>query len=296
MDAAPTAELSAQQTSFLLTQQNFDQNAYFLEQIGTQQDLLSAGDQPFLSGADEHLVTAAQALLASDQAFVAADQAGELGGGLNSVDLGVVEANFGLEGAELNALGDTFLAIFDPNISADTAASAAAVIDPASLLSAATSNYTDANQILAELPSSVSAYAPAIATDTMFQDSSLQDITQLATSENALSSFDNGVLSDLLNPVFSSVNQGWDQASETALAADQAVQTAVATGSASDIATAFLGTSAPEYQALVPDLQSALIDVTAHFLTGADPLSVGADTVAAIDPGIVTDLLSSIGF
>jgi hypothetical protein len=296
LDAAPTADLSAQQASFLLTQQNFDQNAYFLEQIGTQQDLVSAGDQPFLAGADEHLVTAAQDLLTSDQALVAADQAGQLSGGLDGVDLGVIEANFGLEGAELNALGDTFLAIFDPSINAETAAGAAA-IEPASLLSDATSNYTDANQILAELPSSsVSSYMPAIATDTMFQDSALQDIAQLGASESALTTFDNGVLSDLLNPVFTSVNQGWDQASEAALAADQAVQTAVATGSASDIATAFIGTSTPEYQALLPDLQSALIDLTAHFLTGADPFTVGMDTTAAFDPGIVTDLLSSIGF
>lgn len=294
LDAAPTADLSARQADFLLSQQSFDQNSYFLEQIGTQQDLVSAGDQPFLAGADEHLVTAAQALLASDQAFVTADQAGELSSSsFNSVDLGVIEANFGLEGAELNALGDSFLAIFDPDISTGAATSAAAAADPATVLNEATTNYADANQFLGEIPSGEFA---SVSGAVFQQDIDMQDIASLGLSENAISAYDNGVLADFLNPVFGSVNQGWDQASEAALNADQALETAVAGGSSTDISAALLGLIEPTYQALGPDLDSGLIDLGAHLLTGVDPFTAGLDSVSAVDPGIVADVLSSIGF
>ena len=51
LDAAPTTDLSAQQADFLLIAQGANETS-FLTDIGTQQDLASASDQPFLAGAD----------------------------------------------------------------------------------------------------------------------------------------------------------------------------------------------------------------------------------------------------
>jgi hypothetical protein len=122
----------------------------------------------------------------------------------------------------------------------------------------------------------------------------LQDIAQLGTSESALSSFDNGALAELLTPLFNSVNQGWDQTSEAVLAADQALQTAAATGSDTTIDSAIYGLLGAQLES--PLLSSDLIELGAHFLTWIDPFSAGLDTASAIDPGIVADVLSSIGF
>jgi hypothetical protein len=169
------------------------------------------------------------------------------------------------------------------------AASAAATTDPSGLLTEAATNYTDSNQLLGELPSSASAYAPAIATQIQFQDSVLQDIANVGSAQSALSSYDNGVLADFVNPLFTSVDQGWEHASAAALSADKAVESAITTGSSTEIASAFLGIAGPEYQALGPDVQSAFIDLAAHFLTGGD------FTSAAADPASFADVLSSLG-
>jgi len=176
-----------------------------------------------------------------------------------------------------------------PSNVASSAASAAATTDASGLLTEAATNYTDSNQLLGELPSSASAYAPAIATQIQFQDSVLQDIANVGSAQSALSSYDNGVLADFVNPLFTSVDQGWEHASAAALSADKAVESAITTGSSTEIASAFLGIAGPEYQALGPDVQSAFIDLAAHFLTGGD------FTSAAADPASFADVLSSFG-
>jgi|GEM_PF-765945 len=192
------------------------------------------------------------------------------------------------------------LDIAPSNVATSAAAVSAAANDPSGLLTEAATNYTDSNQLLGELPSSASAYAPAIATQIQFQDSVLQDIANVGSAQSALSSYDNGVLADFVNPLFTNVDQGWEHASAAALSADKAVESAITTGSSTEIASAFLGIAGPEYQALGPDVQSAFIDVAAHFLTGGDFTSVtdvmaGAGSAAA-DPSIFADLLSSIGW
>jgi len=294
LDAAPTADLNTQQADFLLFAQDANQDS-FLEQIGAQQDLASASDQTFLAGADEQLVTAAQSVLSADQAFVTADQAGDLSStGFNSVDLAVLESDFGLGGAELNVIGDSILAAFDPNIGTDAAASAAtaAVTDPATLLSEATTNYTDANQLLGDIPSG--DFASVTSTiDT--QDTLLQTLGFVDSAESSLSSYDGGALADLLNPWFSIVDQGWYSASEAALNADQALETAVASGSATAESTALLGLITPSFDALAPDLNSVTI-ILADLLTGNDPISAGGDLASGLDTSIFADVLSSIGF
>jgi len=202
---------------------------------------------------------------------------------------------FSIDSANVNNVAALYnqlllvLGIAPPNVATEAASSAAATTDPSGLLTEAATNYTDSNQLLGELSSSDSAYAPAIATQIQFQDSVLQDIANVGSAQSALSSYDNGVLADYVNPLFTSVDQGWEHASAAALNADQAVESALTTGSAADVASAFLGIAGPEYQALGPDVQSAFIDLAAHFLTGGD------FTSAAADPASFAEVLSSLG-
>jgi hypothetical protein len=118
LDAAPTADLSAQQADILSEQVSVvAQEDPLIADIGTSQEGLSAADQTFLANGDEQLVTAAQNLLSADQAFVAADQSGDLSGsGFASVDLTVLLADGGLISADFNSLADTFLATAFPDI------------------------------------------------------------------------------------------------------------------------------------------------------------------------------------
>jgi len=117
LDAASVADLSARQADALAAQENFDQLDPILTQIGTQEELLPAGDQTFLANADEQFVSAAQNVLSADQAFVAADQAGDLtGNSFNAADLTALDADLGLVSAGFNVLGDFLLVAFDPDI------------------------------------------------------------------------------------------------------------------------------------------------------------------------------------
>ena len=117
LDAASVADLSARQADALAAQENFDQLDPIHTQIGTQEELLPAGDQTFLANADEQFVSAAQNVLSADQAFVAADQAGDLtGNSFNAADLTALDADLGLVSAGFNVLGDFLLVAFDPDI------------------------------------------------------------------------------------------------------------------------------------------------------------------------------------
>lgn len=131
LDAAPTADLGAQQAEFLAHQATaaatFDP---LLTQIASAEDGLSAADQTFLATADEQFVTAAQGILSADQAFVLADQAGQLSGsGFLPADLPVIEADVGLLSADFDVLGAVLLTAFDPDLG-----SLFGAFDPGSLL------------------------------------------------------------------------------------------------------------------------------------------------------------------
>jgi hypothetical protein len=111
LDAAPTADLSADQLNFFTSQETpITDLEPFLTQIASQQDGLSAADQAYVLGADEQLVTAAQNVLSADQALVVADQAGNLGGTLNTFDIGVLDADLGLVSSYFTVIGDDIIA------------------------------------------------------------------------------------------------------------------------------------------------------------------------------------------
>jgi hypothetical protein len=297
--------------------------AGLVSQIQAQQDALSEALQTNsqLVGADNQLATASGDLLSAMNALVNDVDAGDyvtgfpttLSSYLDRLDFAYAEA-FQFLPAVLNSEFTTVFVGF-PNVepispptdiatgadSAATLASAVSGTSAADLLSDATTNYTDANQVLAEFPaSSLGEYAPALASATEFDDNMLQGIANLGSAETALSGYGNGVLSEFLTPVFTNIDQSWDQASEAALAADQAAEGVIGTGSTADIAAALLAISGPEYEALEPAIQAEFIDLGAHFLTGGDFTSFGdlgaaVDPVSAIDPSMFTDLLSSIG-
>lgn len=242
LDAAPTADLSAQQASILSEQVALvAQEDQLITTIGTSQEGLSSADQTFLANADEHLVTAAQNLLSADQGFVTADEAGDLSGnGFVSADLTTVEADLGLLSADLRVFGATVFATFDPSIGITDAASAAATgADSADLLSEATTNLTDANQLLGQLDvSGVNevAFPEFVNAATLSQDLALQQISSLSSAESTISSYDGGVLSSLVTRLFTDVDQQWYQASEAVLAADQGLEAAVGSDSGLDAA------------------------------------------------------------
>jgi PE-PPE domain len=196
---------------------------------------------------------------------------------------------------DLEALYNQFLLALDiapSNVTTDAAATAAtAAADPSNLLSEATTNFTDANQLLGEIPSGDFA---SVTSTIDAQDTLLQTLGFLDSAESSLLSVDNGALADLLNPWFASVDQGWYSASEAALNADQALETAVASGSATAEDTALLGLITPSFDALGPDLNSVPI-IFADILSGNDHISAGGDLASGLDPSIFADLLSSIG-
>jgi hypothetical protein len=192
----------------------------------------------------------------------------------------------------------------DAAASADSAATLDAGVTgttPANLLSDATANYTDAGQLLSGIPSSsIGEYAPALASAEEFDGNMVQGIANLDSAEDALSSYGNGVLAEFLNPLFTNIDQSWDQASEAALSSTQALDGVVGSGSTADIAAGFLAVSGSEFEALQPAIQAEFIDLGAHFLTSGDftsfaDLGAGLDPVSAIDPSMFADLLSSIG-
>jgi hypothetical protein len=196
---------------------------------------------------------------------------------------------------DLDALYNQFLLALDiapSNVTTDAAATAAtAAADPSDLLSEATTNFTDANQLLSEIPSGDFA---SVTSTIDAQDTLLQTLGFLDSAESSLSSYGGGALADLLNPWFASVDQGWYSASEAALNADQALETAVASGSATAEDTALLGLITPSFDALGPDLNSVPI-IFADILSGNDPISAGGDLASGLDPSVFADLLSSIG-
>jgi hypothetical protein len=119
LDAAPTADLSAEQANVLAQQATFSTHidSVLDDELRVDQDGLPTGDQTFLANVDEQLVSASQNILSADQAFVAADQAGDLSSsGFASADLTLIEADMGLIPAAFDVAGANLLAELDPDI------------------------------------------------------------------------------------------------------------------------------------------------------------------------------------
>jgi hypothetical protein len=110
LDQIPTSLLDANQASSLAELEKIQTGPelQLLDALETYQASLPTIDQssPLLLGADEQLVHAVAGLLDADQGFLGAADAGELGSqGATafSADLPLIDALFGVFGADLNA-------------------------------------------------------------------------------------------------------------------------------------------------------------------------------------------------
>jgi hypothetical protein len=281
--AAPTADLGAKQADILAEQATFGtQFDSILEQIGSEEEAMSPGDQSFLAGADEQLVTAAQNILSADQGFVTADQAGDLSS--NSfipADLPVLDADLGMAGANFGVLGDAFLAIFDPNLDALSASATPAadgsLATDIGLLNTAQADLTDAFNVLGQ---------PQPTPDIFSQIEAIQ--TPLLSSDN---SFASG-LGDVL---FNGPDQQLAQASEAMLsAADAFSADPTGTDGLNLVSTAFQFDGSLLFDNLPADVIGKVADQLFDLSPAAD-LGSSLDPVAAVDPSIIADVLSSIG-
>ncbi|HXO10970.1 MAG TPA: hypothetical protein VN871_01235 [Mycobacterium sp.] len=120
LDGAPEASLNAEELSFLTGQESLqtDELSTLLAEQESLQSGLPAADQSDLSAADTQLTDAFQGMLTADQTFATADQAGDLSGFTGLSDqLGVIDADFGLLGADANTvvadIGAEFANFFD---------------------------------------------------------------------------------------------------------------------------------------------------------------------------------------
>lgn len=147
---------------------------------------------------------------------------------------------------------------------------APAELTPPELLSEATTNLTDANQVLHGLDVSgltgQSGFLDVlIGNATVGQNISLQDIATLGASEGEISSYGGGELSSFVTPLFTEVDQQWYQASEAALVADQALQAAVASDSGLDAAQ--LAVLSADTSLLFDSFNASIVDFGASLLT-----------------------------
>jgi hypothetical protein len=153
-----------------------------------------------------------------------------------------------------------------------TGAAATARADDTNLLDVlnqATANFTAAEQVFGGVPATD---LPNLVLNQVQDDDTaltylgLSDTNRiLLDSENSISSYDNGEFSTLVTPSFTDLDQNWLQASEAALNADTALDTAITSG---------VGLNAAELGVIVPDLQvmgdgyfSGIIDQSAYLLS-----------------------------
>jgi hypothetical protein len=296
--------------------------ANFLPELESIQTPLLSSDNSFVSsfgealfnGPDQNLAQASEAFLSAAQTLSADTSNLAALGTYASDGFQVTDAIFGeIPSTLIGKLTDQIFDIggFDTasaSAATDLAASASSVValaavdtTPADLLGDATANYADAGQLLSAIPSSsVGEYAPALASAEEFDGNMVQGIANLDSAESALSSYGNGVLAELLNPVFTNIDQSWDSASQAALDATQALDGVVGSGSTADVGAGLLAVTTSEFEALQPAIQAEFVDLGAHFLTGGDftsiaDLGAGLDPVSSVDPSMFADLLSSIG-
>jgi hypothetical protein len=263
--------------------------------LSSDNSLISGLGEILFNGPDQQLAQASDTLLSAANTFTASPTATD--------GLDLISAGFGFDGSLLfgNLPADVFGKLTEQVLGLGSAAGGAATdvatsasvpdITPTDLLDEAAVNFTSADQVLASIPSVDSD--TFLASQPGLQNLAEDALTHLGAAEGALSSYDNGALTDLLNPWFTEVNQGWLQASEAVLNGDQAVETAISTASGvqaaefADYAASF-GIVSSEFNSLPIEFLSILTPAATDVATGLDPAS-------AIDPGIFADLPSSIG-
>ncbi len=279
--AAPTARADTSTVGDVLSQATADLSQYDFSQLFNpdnpsltgafeviDQGFFTAG-QTFTQGFDADIVPAADQtnplLLDAANELLNADQALLNSGATTPVELAANDML--VQDAANNMSNVIFAELFAAGAAnaepgAASTADTASVLDmatasvtttgtsPADLLSEASTDLTDANQVLGQMDVSGVPDQPALGVfvDTAItqQNVALQQLGTLASAESTISSYDNGALSSLVAPLFTDIDQQWYQTSEAVLTADQALEAAVTSGS---------GLDAAQFGALIPDLQ-----------------------------------------
>jgi ABC-type transporter Mla subunit MlaD len=155
------------------------------------------------------------------------------------------------------------------------------ITNPADLLNSASTDLTDGSNVLSGVAAPSESLLAVLVTDqTAAQDAELQVIANLQSAQNFISSHDDS-LSGLVNQLFfTPVDQELDHASQAILSADQALATAVSSGSG--VPTAELELIGTDLQFFVVGFDSLPIDFAALLLGDSDlPSSAGSDVGAA---------------
>jgi len=133
----------------------------------------------------------------------------------------------------------------------------------ADLLGEATTNFTDANQVLGEVPTS--DLPNLVLNQVQDDDTGLTYLTTLGDAEDSISSYDNGEFASLVTPLFTDLDQNWLQASEAILNANTALDSAITSGVGLNAAE--LGLIAPDLQVLADGFFSGIVDQSTYLLS-----------------------------
>lgn len=133
----------------------------------------------------------------------------------------------------------------------------------ADLLGQAATNFTDAEQAFAGIPTT--DLPDLVLHQTNLSNTGLIDVTGLGEAENGILSYDNGELAGLVTPWFSDLDQNWVQASDAVLNANTALVTSITDGTGQGAAE--LGLFAPDLQVMSDQFLTGLIDQSAYFLS-----------------------------
>jgi hypothetical protein len=274
---------------------SFESQDALISQIQAQQDSFSEALQSSsqLISADQELADASGDLFAASQTLVNATNAGDLplsatetfSDKLTGLDaaFGFLNAElFQVLPAELNAAFDTIadggtidFAVIDPNIGSDTAASAASLTgtDPATLLSQATADLTEANTVLSGIdltgqPSDIASLIPTstelIGSQEQLQAGlvNIQDVIADAQLQgSSMPGYD--LVTQATTALFATSDQDLLNADAALLASDQLLAGAISSGTGlTDVdtlesATAMLGAIGADFSAFGTSFDAA---------------------------------------
>jgi hypothetical protein len=165
-------------------------------------------------------------------------------------------------------------------------------VGPDPLLESAITDFNNANQVLNEVPAIGTADETALVNqqlDVQFDLTGLPlpgttgvggQLAELQTAENIISSYDNGALASDVSPFFTNLNQDWYTASESLLTADQAFETAAATGTSP--IPAELAIYGADLSLLNDAANSAAVDWTSSLFGDSSATAGAADAASTV--------------
>jgi hypothetical protein len=254
-DAGFFPELEAIQTPLLSSDNSFVSGFGEVLFNGPDQQLAQASET-FLSAAETLSSDTTNFTALGDYASTGFQVTGAIFGEIPSTLIGkLTDQIFDIGGFDTASAGAAV------DVATSTSAVAAADLGPADLLGEASTNLTDASQVLSGVPASDAV--DLLSTQLNLQDAALQVVGNLDTAQGVIDSYDNGALAELVTPFFNSMDQGWVSVTETLLNADQAFDVALVGGTGVEAAelaviTADLGLAGDALNSFATDFASLL--------------------------------------